>query len=75
MTEIELYKKYVDPIYLTLIGTTILQETKEEKDEFREKFKNIVIQADDQIIKLLLRNSNWRFSLVGGVDLLCENQI
>jgi len=74
MTEIELYQRYVDPVYLPLMGTVILTQSNEEKEGFKHKFKQIVSESDDDLIKKLLRNSNWRFSLVGAWICFIKNK-
>lgn len=74
MTETELYERYVDPIYLPLMGTLILSQSTEEKEGFKHKFKQIVSESDDELAKTLLRNGNWRFSLVGAWICFVKNR-
>jgi hypothetical protein len=75
MTEIELYQRYVEPIYLPLMGEVILTEPKDKREIFLKEFHKVVAEMDDHLIKLLLRNSNWRFSLVGAWMCFAKNKI
>ena len=66
MNEIEIYKKYVDPIYGHLTSRSeIYQQPTEVQLDFKNKVNNILNESTDHIIKTLIQDSNWRCSLVG----------
>src|SRR5262245_62039603 len=72
----EIFKKYVDPVYLSLMGTVMLIEPAEEREKFKQKMAAILADADltDDMLKLLLWSSDWRYSLVGAWLIFIKNK-
>lgn len=70
-----LSKNYVEPIYGHLMTHThIFQKPTEEQLEFKQKLIDIVEITTDDILRKLLGNINWRFSLVGSWLVFIKNK-
>lgn len=64
--DLELFSKFVSPIYLFLLGTTNFNELNAaELSAFEKDFRRIVSESNDIVIKQLIWDSNWRASLTG----------
>ncbi|KFF04884.1 DUF6000 family protein [Flavobacterium reichenbachii] len=66
---------YVNPVYGHLMThTDIFKKPDQEQNDFKQKFTEIAADASDDIIKKLLWNDNWRFSMVGSWLIFAKNK-
>jgi hypothetical protein len=72
----DIFKKYVDPVYGPLMGNAMEFQPVEEQLIFKQKMAEIVTDQvlTDDMLKLLLWNSNWRCSLVGAWLIFIKNK-
>jgi len=69
------FKKYVEPIYGHLMTRTmIFQQPIDVQLEFKQKVVEALADVTDDILKKLLWDSNWRFSLVGSWLIFIKNK-
>lgn len=71
-----LFREYVQPIYLSLVGPKdIYDEPVEVQEEFKQKLFYILDRAGDAVVTRLLQDLNWRSALVGGWLVFFQNRI